>query len=309
VLYLVIALLFPSGISQCLRTMETMPGRTTLASLFTFVCKPIVFLLLVITVIGSILIPFLAFSLFIAGLFGKTVALAWLGRRALPERSAEHDYKPVLAVLVGGILALVLYVVPVLGFIAYKALDVLGLGMVVYTLLLAFRAKRALSSAPLAAPAASAPAAGGPAQTADTRPAPAPAAAPVISIDHANRAGFWIRMLALLLDLMLVAIVCGIISIPTHRGLFLILASYGAVMWKLKGTTIGGIVCGLRVVRLDGRPIDWPTAIVRALSSFLSAAVAGLGFIWVVFDPERQSWHDKIAGTVVVHAPRGTPLV
>lgn len=320
--YLVIGLLFPSGVTQCLRTMETMPGRTTLASLFTFICKPIVFLLLLITVIGSILIPFLAFSLFIAGLFGKAVALAWFGRRALPSRDPDHDYPPVLAVLVGGILALLLYVVPVLGFITYKALDILGLGIVVYTLLLNFRAKRALSSAPVAAsvadkvaiePSAEAPAAaaaaGADPVTAETKPAPAPAVVPGVSIAHANRAGFWIRMLALLLDLMLVAVVCGIISIPTHRGLFLILASYGAVMWKLKGTTIGGIVCGLRVVRLDGRPIDWPTAIVRALGAFLSAAVAGLGFIWVVFDPERQSWHDKIAGTVVVHAPRGTPLV
>jgi uncharacterized RDD family membrane protein YckC len=87
------------------------------------------------------------------------------------------------------------------------------------------------------------------------------------------------------------------------------LAAYGAVMWKLRGTTIGGIVCGLRVARLDGRPIDWPTAVTRALGSFLSFFIVGLGFIWVVFDSERQSWHDKIAGTVVVHAPRSTPLV
>ena len=315
VLYLLIALLFPAGVSQCLRTIESMPGRTALASLFTFICKPIVFLLLLITVIGSILIPFLAFSLFVAGLFGKTVALAWLGRRVLPARNPDQDHRPVLAVLIGGVLALLLYVVPVLGFIAYKALDILGLGIVVYTLLLAFRAKRALSAAPqsappaAAAPEAPAPAAATDAPAAEIKPAPAPVAAPAISLELANRAGFWIRMLALLLDLMLVAIVCGIISIPTHRGLFLILATYGAVMWKLKGTTIGGIVCGLRVVRMDGRPIDWPTAIVRALGSFLSAAVAGLGFIWVVFDSECQSWHDKIAGTVVVHAPRGTPLV
>ena len=62
-------------------------------------------------------------------------------------------------------------------------------------------------------------------------------------------------------------------------------------------------------MRLDGRAIDWPTAIVRALGSFLSAIVVGLGFIWVVFDPERQSWHDKIAGTVVVYAPKGSTLV
>ena len=94
-----------------------------------------------------------------------------------------------------------------------------------------------------------------------------------------------------------------------HHALLLFLAGYGAVMWKLRGTTIGGSICGLRVVRLDGRAIDWPTAIARALGAFLSMVVAGLGFIWVVFDTELQSWHDKIAGTVVVHVPRGTPLV
>ena len=105
------------------------------------------------------------------------------------------------------------------------------------------------------------------------------------------------------------AIVCSIIRIHMHDALLLILAAYGAVMWRLRGTTIGGIVCGLRVVRLDGRAIDWPTAIIRALGCFLSLFVAGLGFIWVVFDAERQSWHDKIAGTVIVHAPRSTPLV
>ena len=115
-------------------------------------------------------------------------------------------------------------------------------------------------------------------------------------------------MAALLLDLILVAIICKVIGF-SHSHELLILAAYGAVMWKLRGTTIGGAVCGLRVVRLDGRAIDWPTAVARALGCFLSLVVAGLGFIWVAFDPERQSWHDKIAGTVVVHVPRGTPLV
>jgi uncharacterized RDD family membrane protein YckC len=36
---------------------------------------------------------------------------------------------------------------------------------------------------------------------------------------------------------------------------------------------------------------------------------AGLGFLWIVFDEEKQSWHDKVAGTVVVHAPKGMSLV
>ena len=316
-LYLLMALLFPSGISRCVKTMEAQPGRTTLAALFTFIGKPVVFLVLVVTVIGTILVPFLAFALMVAGLFGKAVAFAWLGGRALPRRAPDQQFPPVLAVLVGGLIALLLYVVPVLGFIAYKGLDVLGLGMVVYTLILALRARReAAQAAQAAAATAAAPAAA--ATTADAQAGTAPAqagaatappAAPSLSLDLDNRAGFWIRMVALLLDLILVGIVCSILRIPTHDGLLLVLAAYGAVMWKLRGTTIGGIVCGLRLVRLDGRPIDWATAVTRALGSFLSFFVVGLGFIWVVFDPERQSWHDKIAGTVIVHAPRGTPLV
>ena len=98
-------------------------------------------------------------------------------------------------------------------------------------------------------------------------------------------------------------------SVAARVGVLLALAIYGAVMWKLKGTTIGGIVCGLKVVRTDHREIDWATAIVRALACFLSLMVAGLGFIWVAFDDEQQSWHDKIAGTTVVRAPKGASLV
>jgi uncharacterized RDD family membrane protein YckC len=89
----------------------------------------------------------------------------------------------------------------------------------------------------------------------------------------------------------------------------LVLATYGAIMWKLRGSTVGGIVCDLRVVRVDGRPLEWETAIVRALGCFLSLVVCGLGFIWIAFDQNQQAWHDKIAGTVVVRVPKGRPLV
>jgi len=330
-LYLLIALVVPGGVDQCVRTMEAQPGRSVLAALFTFMCTPIAFLLLLVTVIGAPLIPFLAFALFVTGLFGKAVALAWLGRRVLAVRASLAASPPVLAVLVGGLIALVLYVVPVLGFIAYKALDVLGVGIIVYTLILTYRASRATAppvgpapsatSAPPPAAAAPPPATAAPEPAPDASPsadqASAPAApaasaaasatAPLPAVPGA-RAGFWIRMVALLLDLILVSVIGAIVGFSMHRVL-LLLAVYGAVMWKLKGTTVGGTVCGLQVVRLDGRVMDWPTAIARALGCFLSMAVAGLGFIWVAFDSERQSWHDKIAGTVVVRMTGGTPLV
>ena len=115
-------------------------------------------------------------------------------------------------------------------------------------------------------------------------------------------------MAALLLDVILV----GVLLHQLHDGEnleLIVLATYGAVMWKMKSATVGGIVCGLQVVRLDGRPIDWPTAIVRALGCFLSLVVVGLGFLWIAIDSERQAWHDKIAGTVVVRAPKGASLL
>jgi uncharacterized RDD family membrane protein YckC len=111
-------------------------------------------------------------------------------------------------------------------------------------------------------------------------------------------------MAALLLDAVLVGIVVRTLH-PSHNlENWVALAAYGAVMWKVRGATIGATVFDLRVVRLDGRAVDWETAIIRALGCFLSMAVAGLGFLWIGFDPAKQAWHDKIAGTVVVRVAR-----
>ncbi len=117
------------------------------------------------------------------------------------------------------------------------------------------------------------------------------------------RASFWKRTGALAIDAALVGVASEFLTKPFDHsaGFFLfLLATYAAVMWKLKGTTVGGLICHLQVVRVDGRPIDWPTAIVRALGCYVSLIPLGLGFIWVAIDPERQSWHDKLAGTTVV---------
>jgi uncharacterized RDD family membrane protein YckC len=135
-----------------------------------------------------------------------------------------------------------------------------------------------------------------------------PPVAPFISAATLPRAGFWIRMGAMLIDTLLIGMVVGAMF---HGGPVILpaLAAYAAAMWKFKGTTIGGIICGLKVVRLDDRVLDWPTVVVRALGCFLSMAVGGLGFIWVVFDSEKQSWHDKIAGTTVVRVPKGVSLI
>ena len=120
------------------------------------------------------------------------------------------------------------------------------------------------------------------------------------------RADFWLRLGAIIIDIALVF----------FGGLFLglsflfvwLFGAYAFGFWLWKGTTIGGIVFNLKVVRLDGRPIDGATSAVRTVIAFLSA-VTLLGFLWCLWDPEQQTWHDKVAGTVVVRVPKSTPLV
>ncbi len=90
------------------------------------------------------------------------------------------------------------------------------------------------------------------------------------------------------------------------RMLFTLL--YFVVFWAWKGTTLGGIICNLRLTRIDGAPLRFSDALVRGLAGIFSMAALGLGFLWILRDPERQAWHDRIAGTFVVKVPRDWPL-
>jgi uncharacterized RDD family membrane protein YckC len=287
-----------------------------LAALLAALITPVLTALLVLTGWGLIAVPFVGAGILCATLFGKVVMWAWLGRR-LTRVLGDGPFNHVaLAVIFGGVMVLALYTVPVLGYFVFKLTGSIGLGAVVTTIVLGMTREKSATPPP-----ASAGSAGN--ASVPNAPAPAPACAPpppraAISAATLPRAGFWIRMGALLLDVVVMAMIAGLTSSVftrlMHMDLSLVswllaLAIYGAAMWKTKGTTIGGIVCGLKVVRLDGREIDWPTAAVRALSCFLSLMVGGLGFIWVIFDADCQSWHDKIAGTIVVRVPKGGSLL
>ena len=55
------------------------------------------------------------------------------------------------------------------------------------------------------------------------------------------------------------------------------------------------------MVRIDGRPIDYQTAVLRHIVGYpLSLLFFGLGIVWVLWDRRRQGWHDKLAKTVVI---------
>jgi uncharacterized RDD family membrane protein YckC len=212
------------------------------------------------------------------------------------------------------------YLVPVLGFVVFILLSMIGYGAVLYALLNRIRRSRSAGAVPTgAAPqfaqasanAAAAEAQGAPATGATETPAGPTAPLPLTTLP---RPGFWPRIGALFIDAIIVGVVVRLLfdwpdGHSEHRFFLLGLAVYGAVMWKVKGTTIGGIVFDLCVVRLDSRPLDWPTVCVRALGCILSLCALGLGFFWIGIDPGKQAWHDKLAGTIVVRVPKGTPLV
>ncbi len=324
--YLLLAALFREGLTHCVRTLEEHPGPSILAALAMVMLTPIVMLALVMTVVGIAVIPLLWFALFCAGIFGRVVTLGWLGGRLMRTAPAGAA-QPVLHVLVGGVVVLLLYMVPVLGFVVWAAVGLLGFGALSYSALLAIRSARNAPPGPSPAtiaspaspgvdsaasqswtegPAAPGPEVGGANGPVSNGPA---AAAAMLDLTTLPRAGFWLRMAALLIDLVLVGFALGMIGHHGSDGMLLVLAGYGAVMWKLNGSTVGGIICNLKVVRLDGRPVGWETAILRALGCFLSLVAAGLGFFWIAFDREHQAWHDKIAGTVVVLVPKSRGLV
>jgi uncharacterized RDD family membrane protein YckC len=335
-LYVLLAALFPEAVMRGVQTLTQHPGKSLLAAILALLVSPLLFVVLAITVVGIVLVPI---AWVCVSLFGKVVALGWIGSRvlavpALEEEQARAARHPALAVLIGGAIVLLLYLIPLLGLFIYALLGALGFGAVIYASILAMRnsgsraVPPAARSADPARVAAAAPAptdagtsgptidataasatgaatdSGGSAQTSAAPPPPSPGLELTMP-----RAGFWIRMGALLIDTFLIFLIVHVLSDRESSSVLLLLALYGAVMWKLRGTTVGGAVCHLKVVRLDGRPIDWGTALVRALGCLLSLAVAGLGFFWIAVDPQRQAWHDKIAGTVVVQVPEAVPLL
>ena len=147
-------------------------------------------------------------------------------------------------------------------------------------------------------------------------PVPPPTSPVPSSGAPSERAGFWKRFGASLLDGILLGVVGGLIGAllgepsvgyygrdPAGSGISFILglAYYIYFHGSTSGQTVGKKVLGIRVMRLrDAAPLGYGSAALRYVASFLSALPLGLGYFWMLWDDEKQTWHDKIAGSVVV---------
>jgi uncharacterized RDD family membrane protein YckC len=122
-----------------------------------------------------------------------------------------------------------------------------------------------------------------------------------------GRAGFWRRFASMVIDLLVLGVVSGILRVLldwTGEVIgTLIGIAYFTYFHGSTGQTPGDAALSVRVVDFrdgTGRPIGYGRAFIRWLVSLVSAAVLLIGYLWMIWDSEKQTWHDKAAGSVVV---------
>ena len=127
-----------------------------------------------------------------------------------------------------------------------------------------------------------------------------------------DKAGWFTRFLAIVIDSIGVGIVSGILTSILYQdagvgssGLQTLLGViYFCYFWSSygKGQTLGMRALGIKVVKTDGSQLDLVGAFLRYIGLFISILCLFIGVIWAAFDAQKQGWHDKIAGTYVVKA-------
>ena len=346
--YLALNVVFDKPVVTCANTLATRPLTAFGVGLLVLLLIGPISLLLAVSVIGIAVIPFVLCALLAGWIVGKVAVMRWIGMSVVSEsdpgggtwdpdalRVSPRRAYGARSFVIGFALITLAYMIPVLGIVMWAIVGVLGLGSASLSFISAYRRE---NPKPIAPPESEAPPAAPPMvppppvpatyQYAETAAEPPPiasfdaspaavAAAPAIALPSGSQAVlaampkalFRDRLAAFLLDIILMIIVVNIFdSNDPFETFFVGLLVYHIGFWTWKQTTVGGIICQLRVARVDGSPISFADALVRGLASIYSLAVLGIGALWILKDPENQAWHDKIAGTYVVKVPRNWPL-
>ena len=121
------------------------------------------------------------------------------------------------------------------------------------------------------------------------------------------RASFFARLGAVLVDAVLLGVVGFIVRAAIGQtagsvvGLVIGIAYVGFLEGSNSGQTIGKRALGIRVIDYrTGGPIGFGRAVLRYFARILSVIPCFLGYFWMLWDKERQTWHDKLISDVVV---------
>lgn len=116
-------------------------------------------------------------------------------------------------------------------------------------------------------------------------------------------AGFWMRVGAYLLDVLILLIPLGILSLIPILGIVINIVGiwlYFALQESSeRQATIGKRALNIYVTDLQGRRISFGQATGRYFSKFISSLILGIGYFMAGFTEKKQGLHDMIAGTLV----------
>ena len=141
--------------------------------------------------------------------------------------------------------------------------------------------------------------------------------------DELEYAGFWVRVGAALIDTILICLVIWpvvtavygtdywssdrLIQGPLDFLVSWVLPAVAVILfWLARQATPGKMAIAARIVdaRTGGKPTG-AQLVIRYLGYYVSMLPLFIGILWVAFDPRKQGWHDKMAGTVVVRRRGG----
>jgi uncharacterized RDD family membrane protein YckC len=127
-----------------------------------------------------------------------------------------------------------------------------------------------------------------------------------------NKAGFIVRAAAAIVD----GFLLGSVTIPMSFLALTTLGEAGKVVSRfiaflplvyqtlavgLYGKTIGKYFFNLQVVTTNHTKPGMAKAFLReVVGKLLSSVVLSLGYFWIIWDKNKQGWHDKIANTFVI---------
>jgi uncharacterized RDD family membrane protein YckC len=134
---------------------------------------------------------------------------------------------------------------------------------------------------------------------------PLPQASLPASSPSGPRASFWQRLGAILIDGVMLGVIDYVLKAISpslgYFGILVGLAYFAYFEGGPAGQTIGKRILGIRVYDFtQGGPIGYGRGVLRYLGRIVSTIPCLLGYFWMLWDKEKQTWHDKIATTVVV---------
>lgn len=142
--------------------------------------------------------------------------------------------------------------------------------------------------------------------------------------DHfPSHASLLIRLMAILYDSLLLFALLMIATLPftlitggppqtpwSRLGLqlylLLIIFLFFGWFWRHGGQTLGMRSWRLKLVSENGLPVSWAQIAVRWFGAFLSLTALGLGYLWILLDPEKRAWHDMLSHSRIIRLPKNS---